>query len=204
LPDLPIDSIAELDTEETIQAISNALQSGGHEVILLEADNDFIDKLRASHPEIVFNIAEGLHGDCRESQVPAICEFFGIPYTGSSVLTLSTCLNKARTNEVLSYHDVMVPPFQMFNARDDILQLKVLEVGKNPRNKLSQQYHDLIYPLIIPSGLDLWQRNNADGRDLNLIYHISLDTAHLQDLRRRPKIRAMLWREIDGCIAAHR
>ena len=123
LQERPIDCIAEFDSEETIQAIAGALQAGGHEVILLEANEDFTEKLRMSHPEIVFNIAEGRQGDCRESHVPAICEFYGIPYTGSGILTLSTCLNKARTNEVLCSNGLKVPPYQVFYTRDDILQL---------------------------------------------------------------------------------
>jgi hypothetical protein len=32
----------------------------------------------------------------------------------------------------------------------------------------------LVYPLINPSGFDLRQRFNADGRDLNAIYHVTL------------------------------
>jgi D-alanine-D-alanine ligase len=123
IKDLPIDYIAELDTIEIIRAVEGALKNGGHEVILLEADESFADKLRSARPEIVFNIAEGRQGECRESQVPAICEFFGIPYTGSGVLTLSTCLNKARTNEVLECKGVRVPPFQVFASRDEPLNL---------------------------------------------------------------------------------
>jgi len=34
-----------------------------------------------------------------------------IPYTGSDPLTLSLCLNKARTKEVLSYHKINTPQF---------------------------------------------------------------------------------------------
>ena len=123
LHELPFDCFAELDSEGTIQAVAHAIKSGGHEVILLEANEDFADKLKASQPEIVFNIAEGMHGDCRESHVPAICEFFGIPYTGSGVLTLSICLNKALTNQVLASNEVLVPPFQVFRSRDDTLRL---------------------------------------------------------------------------------
>jgi D-alanine-D-alanine ligase len=92
-------------------------------VIRLEANEDFPAKLRASHADIVFNIAEGMHGDCRESQVPAICEFYGIPYSGSGILTLAMCLNKALTNQVLSCHGVLVPPYQVFYTRDEELRL---------------------------------------------------------------------------------
>jgi len=119
----PFDCFAELDCEETIRAVYGALQSGGHEVILLEADRDFSEKLKAARPEIVFNIAEGRQGDCREAQVPAICEYYGIPYTGSGVLALSMCLNKAMTNHILTYHGIAVPPFQVFDHIDEKLLL---------------------------------------------------------------------------------
>jgi D-alanine-D-alanine ligase-like ATP-grasp enzyme len=119
----PIDAIAEFDTQETIQAVVKALETAGHEVLLLEADESFAEKLRAAAPEILFNIAEGMDGDGREAQVPSICELHGIPYTGSGVLTLSTCLNKKRANEILSCHHIRVPPSQEFYTPQDELLL---------------------------------------------------------------------------------
>ena len=47
LNEYPLDCIAEFDSEDTIQAVANALKAGGHEVILLEANEDFADKLRS-------------------------------------------------------------------------------------------------------------------------------------------------------------
>jgi len=119
---LPLDRVAEFDSEDTIRAMSEALSSHGHEVILLEADEDFPARLKAARPDIVFNVAEGMHGECREAHVPAMCEFFGIPYTGSGVLSLSLCLDKARTNQILASHDVRVPPFQVFHTALDPLR----------------------------------------------------------------------------------
>ena len=72
------------------------------EVIRLEATTIFRSGSARARPDIVFNIAEGLHGANREAHVPAICEFFGIPYSGSDPFTLSLCLDKARTKETLS------------------------------------------------------------------------------------------------------
>src|SRR4051812_36276551 len=94
------DSYAEWDSPETIAAVHRALSALG-EVIPLEATADFPQRLREARPDIVFNIAEGFAGQNRESHVPAICEFYGIPYSGSDPLTLSLCLNKARTKQVL-------------------------------------------------------------------------------------------------------
>ena len=121
LRDGPLDRIAEYDSEETISALSAALQARGHEVILLEADESIAEKLRSLHPQIVFNIAEGIRGESRESHVPAICEMLGLPYTGSGPLTLALCLNKARAKEILSHHHIPTPSFQVFHSPEDKL-----------------------------------------------------------------------------------
>ena len=106
------DEFAEWDSGETISAVEHAL-SGLGEVIRLEANSDFPERLRAERPDIVFNMAEGLRGVNRESHVPAMCEFFGIPYSGSDPFTLSLCLDKARTKECLAYHDIPTAPFHV-------------------------------------------------------------------------------------------
>ena len=56
----------------------------------------------------------------REAHVPAICEFFGIPYSGSDPFTLSLCLDKARTKETLAFHGIPTPKF----ARRRALELR--------------------------------------------------------------------------------
>src|SRR4029079_7597035 len=99
------DVYAEWDSAETIDAVASALSAYG-EVIRLEATDDFPERLRAERPDIVFNIAEGLHGANREAHVPAICEFFDVPYSGSDPFTLSLCLDKARTKDFLTAHCV--------------------------------------------------------------------------------------------------
>ncbi|MCZ7668175.1 MAG: hypothetical protein M5U34_13795 [Chloroflexi bacterium] len=64
----------DLDSEFTINAITEALESGGHQVTFLEGDPTLFDNLRQIKPDICFNICEGHFGDARESQVPAILE----------------------------------------------------------------------------------------------------------------------------------
>ena len=112
----PLDRIAEYDSEGTITAIRSALQSAGHQVLLLEADREIAEKLKAARPEMVFNVAEGLRGESRESHIPAICEMLGIPYTGSGPLTTGLCLDKVRTKEVLAYYRVATPAYQLFHS----------------------------------------------------------------------------------------
>ena len=68
-------------------------------------------------------MAEGLRGVNREAHVPAICEFFGVPYSGSDPFTLSLCLDKARTKEWLSYRGVPTSPFGLVRDRKDLAAL---------------------------------------------------------------------------------
>jgi D-alanine-D-alanine ligase len=104
------DEFAEWDNPETIAAVEKALSAYG-EVIRLEADESFPGRLRTERPDIVFNIAEGRDGPNRESHVPAMCEFYGIPYTGSDPFTLSLCLDKGRTKETFIARGVPTPAF---------------------------------------------------------------------------------------------
>ena len=109
------DEFAEWDSADTIDAVANALAALG-DVIRLEATADFPQNLRDASPDIVFNIAEGLYGVNREAHVPAICEFYGIPYSASDPFTLSLCLDKARAKEALAYHGIATAPFAIVHG----------------------------------------------------------------------------------------
>ena len=113
------DEFAEWDSPTTIAAVESALSHLG-KVVRLEANEDFPERLREARPDIVFNIAEGFHGVNREAHVPAICEFFGIPYSGSDPFTLSLCLDKARTKETLTFHGIPTPKFAAVEKIEDL------------------------------------------------------------------------------------
>lgn len=145
---------AEWDDPETIDAILKAL-SREYEVIPVIADLNAYQKLIFSRPDIVFNVAEGKNGPNREAHIPAILEFLNIPYTGSDPFSLSACLDKARTKEILSYHGIAVPRFQI------VKELKDLE-WKNP-------FPALVKPLWEGSSIGVhnssWVENQKDLSD---------------------------------------
>ncbi len=120
-PDAPPDALAEYDSVETVQAIEDALLAGGHQVIPLEADQTLPDTVRQAAPDICFNIAEGLQGDARESQVPALLEMLGIPYTGSKVLAHALSLDKAAAKRIWRDWGLPTAPFQVFHRGDEPL-----------------------------------------------------------------------------------
>jgi len=109
-PGAPPDLYAEWDDESTIEAVREAL-TPGYDVILIEANEDAYDRIRGERPDLVFNIAEGLVGQSRESHIPAMLEMLQIPYTGSSPLTLALCLDKVRAKEILAYNGIPTPRF---------------------------------------------------------------------------------------------
>jgi D-alanine-D-alanine ligase len=118
---MPDDQWDDLDTEKTINALVEAIRSGGHTCEFLEGDVSLLDTLRKFKPDICFNICEGHFGDAREAQVPALLEMLRIPYTGSKVLALALALDKPMTKRILHYHDLPTPPFQTFERADEPL-----------------------------------------------------------------------------------
>src|SRR3972149_12307292 len=97
--DLPPDFYAECDEPETVNAVRDALAERHGDIVMVEADEDAFEKFRQLRPNIVFNMAEGLWGESREAQIPAILEMLRIPYTGSHPLPPGPCLHNACAQE---------------------------------------------------------------------------------------------------------
>ncbi len=118
------DRYAEWDTMETINAVRCAIEER-YPVSMIEADEHAFARLKEDRPDFVFNIAEGLHGSSREAQMPAILEMLCIPYLGSDPLTLSICLDKSRTKEILSYHGIPTAPFNVISSMEMFDEVRV-------------------------------------------------------------------------------
>lgn len=113
------DTYAEWDSIDTVNAIKDALELF-HDVTMIEANEDAFEKFRKIKPQIVFNVAECAFGSSREAQIPAMLDMLRIPYTGSDPLTLTTCLDKSRTKEVLSYYNIPTAKFLLVESLDDL------------------------------------------------------------------------------------
>ena len=80
---------SEFDKQETIDALNGALRKMGFETELIGNCFQLIESLsKGKKWELVFNIAEGLYGDGRESVVPAILDQYKIPYVFSGPVIL--------------------------------------------------------------------------------------------------------------------
>ena len=117
------DVYVEWDDSETIEAVRVALSALG-DVVMLEATDEFPMRLRDARVDFLFNIAEGLRGPNREAHVPAIAEFFGVPYLGSDPLTLTLALHKVRAKQIFQQHGVPTPPFVWIDSEVGLVALQ--------------------------------------------------------------------------------
>lgn len=124
-PDVPADALADYDHIETIQAIQAAIETDGHKTVFIPADRKLPYTLQEIKPDICFNIAEGLGGDAREAQVPALLEMLRIPYTGSRIMANAISLDKTLTKRIWRDRRLPVAPFQEFVIGDEPLRAEL-------------------------------------------------------------------------------
>ncbi len=116
---LPEDAFEEYDSEATVGHIGNALAALGHDVVRLGAGPEIVDRLREARPDVVFNLAEGEGGRCREAHVPALLELLGIPYVGSDPLTLAVTLDKPVAKRLVASEGFPTPRFRTYRSAAD-------------------------------------------------------------------------------------
>ncbi|MCB0100902.1 MAG: hypothetical protein H6635_03430 [Anaerolineales bacterium] len=119
---VPPDAFADFDHIETVDALRTVLEADGHTTVFIHADRELPFNLRKEKPDICFNLAEGLGGDAREAQVPALLEMLAIPYTGSRVLANGISLDKTLTKRIWRDRRLPVAPFQEFLFGDEPLR----------------------------------------------------------------------------------
>ena len=86
---------AEFDRDDTVTAIETTIRSLGYQTERIGHGRQLAAALAAGRRwDLVFNIAEGLHGIGREAQVPALLDMYRIPYTFSDPLVMSLTLHK--------------------------------------------------------------------------------------------------------------
>lgn len=112
---------AEFDSVDTVNAIDTALQQLGYRTDRIGHVRALTSRLvNGDRWDLVFNIAEGLSGIGRESQVPAILEAYGIPYTFSDPCVLALSLHKGLTKHVIRDLGISTPDFYVVENENDI------------------------------------------------------------------------------------
>jgi len=110
------DQFEEFDSLETVEALEGALRARGHETLRLGWGEEMLALLERERVDGVFNFAEGIGGRGRESQVPAMLEMLGIPFTASDPLTIAITLDKPLAKLLAKAHGIATSPWRVNNG----------------------------------------------------------------------------------------
>jgi D-alanine-D-alanine ligase len=122
-----MDETAEFDKEETVAALEDVLMRLGYETERIGNLFELVEKLAAGKKwNMVFNIAEGLYGDGRESAVPALLDQYRIPYVFSGPVVMGVSLNKYLARLVVEAAGVPVCPGIIASSVHDLDQASAL------------------------------------------------------------------------------
>ncbi len=116
-----MEETAEFDKESTIEGIEQAIQNAGHQTERIGNAQSLMKLLLEGKKwDLVFNIAEGLYGEGRESLVPALLDACKIPYVFSGPVTLGISLNKAFAKQIVRESGVNTPAFFVVSQISDV------------------------------------------------------------------------------------
>jgi D-alanine-D-alanine ligase len=116
-----MEDTAEFDKQETVDALDESLRKMGYETEQIGNPFQLIEALASGKRwDLVFNIAEGLYGDGRESVIPAILDQYRIPYVFSGPVIMGLSLNKHLTKLIVKEAGVPVSPGMLIIDIQDI------------------------------------------------------------------------------------
>jgi len=123
---LEIHQVAEFDSAQTLDAIEQAIISLGYRTDRIGNGPALARRLvDGDRWDMVFNIAEGLSGRSRESQVPCLLEMFNQPYTFSDPLTCAATLDKAVAKRLVRSAGLATPDFAIVRSASDIARVNL-------------------------------------------------------------------------------
>lgn len=129
--------MSEVGVLEEREHVQGALQQAGYKATLFNMNGDIqrlLDFIKQKEPDVIFNLCESVGNESiHEMHVAGLYELLGVAYTGAPAFALGTCLNKARTKEVLTSHGIKTARFM---------------VVKNI-SELNEETLDLKFPLIV-------------------------------------------------------
>jgi len=105
------------DVVRMAAALGGALTSKSHQVELVAVGRRPFHDLEHTlqyPPDVAINLCESIWGDARgESVVPMLLELAGIPYTGSTALSLLLALHKPKAKELLRARGLPTPEWSL-------------------------------------------------------------------------------------------
>jgi D-alanine-D-alanine ligase len=96
-------------------AIYEALRERGYDVVKVLVDRD-IDRTLRQHPiDVAFIALHGTYGE--DGSLQGLLEILGIPYTGSSVMASALAMDKLKSKQLFTLHNVPTPPYYVVGSQ---------------------------------------------------------------------------------------
>lgn len=109
--------LSEVGVVDEMRDIEKALQASGFNTILFNVNSNIerlFKFLQNEKPDVIFNLCESIGTESmHEMHVAGVYELLKISYTGASAFTLGLAQQKARVKELLLYHNLPTPKFQI-------------------------------------------------------------------------------------------
>jgi D-alanine-D-alanine ligase len=131
--DIPFPAEDSLDCEKLLTSgpewaderdILRALRANNHEVIFLpifDSIERLITQLSNNRPDIVFFSCESVQHDRTGSHcLLGLLDLLKVPHTGAKFQSLQLCSDKALSKKVLTYHNIQVPGFRVWDGQTPI------------------------------------------------------------------------------------
>ncbi len=123
--------MSEAGVVDEMNDIKRALLETGFTTTLYNVNSDIIkliNFLTKKKPDVVFNICESIGNEAiHEVHVAGIYELLKIPYTGAPPMALGLALNKAKVKDLLLFHGLPTPKYQLFDNPENIKLKKGLK-----------------------------------------------------------------------------
>lgn len=101
---------------KTGAAIAQALGTRGYDVTTIDLEpKRFVDQLRESGANVVFNAMHGLYGE--DGAMQGVLDMLDIPYTGSGVLASALAMDKVMTKRLFQAAGVNTPSCLFFTMK---------------------------------------------------------------------------------------
>lgn len=111
---------AEFDPPATLDALESSLRQLGHQVVRFGDALRLMSRREAlKEVDLVFNIAEGSRGRCREAWVPILLEAWGVPFVGSSATAQALGLDKLMSRRLAASEGLRVARGWVMAAAND-------------------------------------------------------------------------------------
>ena len=110
--------------KSTASHVEEVLKTRFDTVVMIN-DRDIGTRLRRENIDFVFNLCNGIKGESRLSQLPALLENEGIPYTGSGPIPHGIAYNKIFSGKIFKASDIPTPGFFSVRSVEELEHLNL-------------------------------------------------------------------------------